>query len=77
MKIAVLAGDGIGPEIVAEAVKALRALGLPMEFEGRNTTRCRARSGPSRVCCGCARNWACSPTCGQRSSIRSSRPPRR
>jgi 3-isopropylmalate dehydrogenase len=33
MKIAVLAGDGIGPEIVAEAVKALRALGLPMEFE--------------------------------------------
>ena len=33
MKIAVLAGDGIGPEIVAEAVKALCALGLPMEFE--------------------------------------------
>ena len=33
MKVAVLAGDGIGPEIVAEAVKALRALGLPMEFE--------------------------------------------
>ncbi|MCA3220958.1 MAG: 3-isopropylmalate dehydrogenase [Burkholderiales bacterium] len=33
MKIAVLAGDGIGPEIVAEAVKALRALGLSMEFE--------------------------------------------
>ena len=27
MKIAVLAGDGIGPEIVAQAVKVLRALG--------------------------------------------------
>jgi len=27
MKIAVLPGDGIGPEIVAEAVKVLNALG--------------------------------------------------
>jgi len=36
MKIAVLAGDGIGPEIVAQAVKALRALardGLRLELE--------------------------------------------
>ncbi len=33
MKIAVLAGDGIGPEIVAEALKVLRATGLPLEFE--------------------------------------------
>jgi 3-isopropylmalate dehydrogenase len=36
MKIAVLAGDGIGPEIVAEAVKVLRALasdGLRIELE--------------------------------------------
>ena len=36
MKIAVLAGDGIGPEIVAEAVKVLRALardGLAIELE--------------------------------------------
>jgi 3-isopropylmalate dehydrogenase len=29
MKIAVLAGDGIGPEVTAEAVKVLRALQLP------------------------------------------------
>ena len=29
MKIAVLAGDGIGPEIVAEALKVLQALRLP------------------------------------------------
>jgi 3-isopropylmalate dehydrogenase len=36
MKIAVLAGDGIGPEIVAQAAKVLRALardGLPLELE--------------------------------------------
>lgn len=33
MKIAVLPGDGIGTEIVAEAVKVLRALELPLELE--------------------------------------------
>ncbi len=36
MKIAVLAGDGIGPEIVAQALKVLRRLaadGLKLEFE--------------------------------------------
>lgn len=33
MKIAVLAGDGIGTEIVAEAVKVLQALDLKMEME--------------------------------------------
>ncbi|MET1114929.1 MAG: 3-isopropylmalate dehydrogenase [Comamonas sp.] len=33
MKIAVLAGDGIGPEIVAEAVKVLTALDLDFEME--------------------------------------------
>ena len=33
MKIAVLPGDGIGTEIVAEAVKVLNALGLPFEME--------------------------------------------
>ena len=36
MKIAILPGDGIGPEIVAEAVKVLDALrreGLPIEME--------------------------------------------
>lgn len=33
MKIAVLPGDGIGPEIVAEAVKVLRALDLRFEME--------------------------------------------
>jgi 3-isopropylmalate dehydrogenase len=34
MKIALLPGDGIGPEIVAQAVKVLRALdGLPLELE--------------------------------------------
>jgi 3-isopropylmalate dehydrogenase len=33
MKIAVLAGDGIGTEIVAEAVKVLNVLDLPLEME--------------------------------------------
>jgi 3-isopropylmalate dehydrogenase len=33
MKIAILPGDGIGPEIVAEAVKVLNALDLPFETE--------------------------------------------
>jgi 3-isopropylmalate dehydrogenase len=33
MKIAVLPGDGIGTEIVAEAVKVLNALGEPFELE--------------------------------------------
>ena len=33
MKIAILPGDGIGPEIMAEAVKVLQALGLHFEME--------------------------------------------
>ncbi|UUX94636.1 3-isopropylmalate dehydrogenase [Aquabacterium sp. J223] len=33
MKIAILPGDGIGPEIVAEAVKVLEVLDLPFEME--------------------------------------------
>jgi len=33
MKIAVLPGDGIGPEIVTEAVKVLKALDVPLEME--------------------------------------------
>jgi len=33
VKIAVLPGDGIGPEIVSEAVKVLRALDLRLEME--------------------------------------------
>ena len=33
MKIAVLPGDGIGPEIVAEAVKVLDALKLDLQME--------------------------------------------
>ena len=33
MKIAILPGDGIGTEIVAEAVKVLAVLGLGLETE--------------------------------------------
>ncbi len=32
-KVAVLPGDGIGPEVVDEAIKVLKATGLSMEFE--------------------------------------------
>jgi 3-isopropylmalate dehydrogenase len=32
MRVAVLPGDGIGPEIVAQATKVLRKLGLPLEL---------------------------------------------
>ena len=33
MRVAVLPGDGIGPEIIAQAEKVLRKLALPLEFE--------------------------------------------
>jgi len=33
MKVAILPGDGIGPEIMAEAVKVLKALDLPLQME--------------------------------------------
>ncbi|MGH8688305.1 MAG: isocitrate/isopropylmalate family dehydrogenase, partial [Burkholderiales bacterium] len=33
MKVAVLPGDGIGKEIVAQAVRVLRGLSLPLEME--------------------------------------------
>lgn len=32
-KVAVLPGDGIGPEVTAEAIKVLRATGIDLEFE--------------------------------------------
>jgi 3-isopropylmalate dehydrogenase len=40
MKIAVLAGDGIGPEITAEAVKVLQALDLKFEMESAPVGGC-------------------------------------
>ena len=33
MRVAILPGDGIGPEIIAQATKVLRKLGLPLELE--------------------------------------------
>jgi 3-isopropylmalate dehydrogenase len=33
MRVAVLPGDGIGPEIIAQATRVLRALGLSLEME--------------------------------------------
>jgi 3-isopropylmalate dehydrogenase len=33
MRIALLPGDGIGPEVIAEAVRVLGAIGLPLTFQ--------------------------------------------
>ncbi len=33
MRVAVLPGDGIGPEIIAQATKVIRKLGLPLEMQ--------------------------------------------
>jgi isocitrate/isopropylmalate dehydrogenase len=47
-KIAVLPGDGIGPEVVREAVKVLEATGLNLEFiEGKVGGRAYIESGDS------------------------------
>ena len=35
MKVVCLGGDGIGPEVMREAIRALRALPLPLELEER------------------------------------------
>jgi 3-isopropylmalate dehydrogenase len=40
MKICVLPGDGIGPEITAEAVRVLKALGLKFEMEEAHLGGC-------------------------------------
>ncbi len=45
MKIAVLPGDGIGPEIVVEAVKVLEALNLGLEMETRRMGNPLRRAG--------------------------------
>ncbi len=50
MKIALLPGDGIGPEIVAEAVKVLKGLDEQFEFaEGRLRRRRLRSERPSAV----------------------------
>src|SRR3712207_7487190 len=38
-QIAVLPGDGIGPEVIGEALRVLEALRLPLEFIDRKSTR--------------------------------------
>jgi isocitrate/isopropylmalate dehydrogenase len=52
MKIAILPGDGIGTEIVAEAVKVLKCLDLKFEMEPRwsavRPTRPTATRCPNR-----------------------------
>ena len=57
MKIAILPGDGIGPEIVDQAVKVLHALGQPFEMEtapvgGAGYAAYRECARPAMVCTG-------------------------
>jgi isocitrate/isopropylmalate dehydrogenase len=89
MKIAVLPGDGIGPEIIRQALKVLQAMrsaGLKVEFEeapigGAGFDACkdplRERPAPSRDCCASARNWGCSQICAPPFSTKSWRRRRR
>lgn len=45
-KVAVIPGDGIGPEVIAEARAVLGALALPIDFiEAEAGLACRARTG--------------------------------
>ena len=50
MKIAVLPGDGIGTEIVAEAVKVLNVLDLKLEIDA--CERCRVSAFQQAGSCG-------------------------
>ena len=117
-KIVLLPGDGIGPEVVAQAERVLESVAergghafhfvtcpiggcaidefgdpLPERDAGRvsfvaghsawgrsavrsGTIRGRRR-GPRRACCGFARSWDSSPTCGRSPPIGSSSTPRR
>jgi len=50
MKIAVLPGDGIGPEIVNEAVKVLKVLDLPFQLdEAKVARRLRCARPPAAI----------------------------
>jgi isocitrate/isopropylmalate dehydrogenase len=71
-KILILPGDGIGPEIVTEAVKLLDTLrqsgDLAVELEhaevgGAGVDAWSEACVPSRVCCASAPPSAYSPTC--------------
>ena len=76
-KIALIRGDGIGPEVVNEAVKVLEAVGKKFghtfTYEdvllGGCATDAVGKSYPDGTsglrppCWPSARTWACTPTC--------------
>ncbi len=66
MKIAVLPGDGIGKEIVAEAVKVLRALGERFEFEFADVGGAAYDASRSSI----ARGHAQARSVGRRGAVR-------
>ena len=69
-KIALIRGDGIGPEVVGEAVKVLEAVGKKFGHSftyedvllGGCATDAVGKSYPDG-CWPSARIWACTPTC--------------
>ena len=68
-RIAVIGGDGIGPEVTAEAVKVVRAAGVDLDttdFDlGGPATCATARSSPTRRSTSCA---ASTRSCSARSA---------
>ena len=64
-KICTLPGDGIGPEIMAEGVKVLKALGekYDVDFACEDALIGGCAIDASRVCSAFVRRWACIPTC--------------
>ena len=49
-RIAVIGGDGIGPEVVAEALKVVRAAGVELDTDRLRPRRRGATSRPARCC---------------------------
>jgi len=66
--IAVLPGDGIGPEVMAQALKVLEA--VRSRFAMKITTSHYDVGGIAARCCRCVNILSCSVTCVRLSCIR-------
>ena len=64
MRLAVIPGDGIGPEVVAEGLKVLRRGGSRRRDHRRTTSAPRAGSAPASCC-----PTRCSRSCAQHDAI--------
>ena len=75
-KVAVIGGDGIGPEVVAEALKVVAAAGRRRSTRSTTTSARRTTCGPARCCPtrSSTSSAASTPSCSARSARRSARP---